>query len=197
MIRRKRLIFTIILILVVAITSISIGYSALSTSLNITMNKITQSAMTWNVGFQTGTITGTISTNTSGSCFCGNATATATTISGIAPYIAAGDKCTYAFTLQNNGTIGAKITSINITKPTSTTCTTSGSTMTCGNIIYKLRYTSATSSSLVATGNTIAAKSGSTATTKKVYLTIEHNGAAETGAYTQSNFKYTLVFGQN
>ena len=197
MIRRKRLIFTIIIALTVAIASISVGYAALSTTLNITMNKITQNAMTWNIGFKTGTVSGTISTNLSGSAYCGSATATATTISNVKPSLGPGDKCSYTFYILNNGTIGGKISSINITKPTSTTCSTSGSTMTCGNVTYKLRYTSATSSSLVAAGDTIAAKSGSTATSKTVVLTIEHNGSAETGAYTQSGFEYTINFAQN
>lgn len=196
MIRRKKLIFTIILVLVITIVSISIGYAALSTTLTITMNKVTQNAMTWDIGFKTGTVTGSVTTNNSGSASCGSATATATTISGVAPSLAMGDKCAYTFYIQNNGTIAGKISSINITKPTSTTCTTSGSTMTCGNITYKLRYTSATSTTLVATGNTIAAKSGSTATSKTVVLTIEHNGNAETAAYTQSGFQYTINYAQ-
>ena len=197
MIRRKRLVFTIIFVLVISIASISIGYAALSTSISITMNKITQNAMTWNIGFKTGTVSGSVTTNNSGNAVCGSATATATTISGVAPSLAMGDKCAYTFYIQNNGTIGGKISSINITKPTGATCTTSGSTMTCGNIVYKLRYTSATSNTLVATGNTIAAKSGSTATSKTVVLTIEHNGSVETAAYTQSGFQYTINFTQN
>lgn len=197
MIRRKRLIFTIIVVLVICITSISICYATLSTMVNITMNKFTQNSMTWNIGFETGTVSGTVSTNRSGSARCGSATATATTISGINPTIYAGDKCTYTIQIQNNGTIDAEISSINITKPSDITCSTSGSTLTCGNIIYKLRYTSSTSSSLVAIGDTIAAKSGSTATSKTVYLTIEHNGNAESAAYSQSGFEYTINFTQN
>lgn len=197
MIRRKRLVFTIIFVLVISIASISIGYAALSTSLSVTMNKITQNAMTWNIGFKTGTVSGTATANTSGSISCGSATATATTISGVAPSLAMGDKCAYTFYIQNNGTIGGKISSINITKPTGVTCSTSGSTMTCGNIVYKLRYISATSNTLVAIGDTIAAKSGSTATSISVVLTIEHNGSVETAAYTQSGFQYTINFTQN
>lgn len=197
MIRRKRLVFTIIFVLVISIASISIGYAALSTSISITMNKIAQNAMTWNIGFKTGTVSGSVTTNNSGNAVCGSATATSTTISGVAPKLGIGDKCAYTFYIQNNGTIGGKISSITITKPSSTTCTTSGSTMTCGNIVYKLRNNSATSTSLVATGNTIAAKSGSTATSKTVVLTIEHNGTSEAGSYAQNGFQYTINFTQN
>ena len=199
MIRRKRLVYTIIIVLIVAIVSITIGYSALNASMNITMNKITQNAMTWDIGFKTGTITGTAVTNNSGNINCGTATATATTISGISTKLSGvGDKCAYTFQIQNNGTIAGKISSINITKPTSTTCTTSGSTMVCGNITYKLHYTSATSTSLVAVNDTIAAKSGTTATTKTVVLTIEHTGTTiETGSYNQNGFSYTINYAQN
>ena len=91
-----------------------------------------------------------------------------------------------------------EISTISITKPTSTSCTTSGSTMVCGNITYKLHYDTATSTSLVAVNDVIAAKSGSTATKKTVVLTVEHTGTNPgTADYKQLSFAYDITFVQN
>ena len=163
-IRRKKLVVILLVIAVVLLSSMSVMYAALSTSLTVTTNKITQNAMSWNIGFVEGTITGSSMTS-GGHEDCGTATATATTITGVTPTLSGiGEGCSYPFTIRNNGTIGGKISSITITKPTDTTCTISGSTMVCGKITYKLHYNSATSTSLVANNDTIAAKSGSTPT---------------------------------
>jgi len=186
-------------ILIVLVLFLTIAYAALSTTLKPKFTGITQSAMSWNVGFKTGTVTGTASGTTSG-ITCGSATATATTISGINVSISnPGDKCSYTFQIQNNGTIGAKISAITPTKPANTTCATaSASTMVCGNITYKLRADSATSSTLLAVGNTIAAKSGSTATLKTVVLTAEYSGSsASSDDFYQTGFAYTINFTQN
>ena len=195
MIRRKKPIILLIIIMIVSIIILSVGYAALSTTLNITSNSITQNPMTWNIGFQTGSITGVASTN-SGTISCGSATVTSTTITGVSPVFDTADgRCSYTFKIKNSGTIGGKISSINITKPLSS-CTTSGSTMTCGNMVYKLHYNSATSTSLVAVNDTINAMSGSTPTEKTVVLTIEHSGI-ETNGYNQSGFAYQITFIQN
>ena len=198
MIRNKRLVAFFFIIAFVLLLSVSVAYAALSSTITVTINKVSQQAMTWDIGFQTGTITGEVTTSNA-LASCGTATATATTISGISTRLAdVGDKCAYTFRIRNNGTIGGKITNIAITKPTSTTCTIDGSTMVCGDITYKLRYSTASSTSLVALGDTIAAKSGSTPTEKIVVLTIEHTGTtAQTNDYVQAGFSYTLTFGQN
>ena len=198
MIRRKKLVISIAILLGVILITIAIAYAALSTTLTVTMNKTTQNAMTWSIGFHTGTVSGVASnTGNNGSISCGSATATATTISGVNPsFDTANGMCAYTFKIRNNGTIAGKISAITITKPVSS-CTTSGSTMTCGNFVYKLRYNSSSSTTLVAVNDTIAAKSGSTATEKTVVLTVEHsNMSGETGAYNQNNFNYQLTFAQ-
>ncbi len=198
MIRRKKLVLSFMIVAFVMLLSISIAYAALGTTLTVTVNKVTQNAMTWDIGFQTGTVSG-VATTTNSLASCGSATATTDTISGITTTLAdVGDKCAYTFTIKNNGTIGGKISAIDITKPTNTTCTTSGSTMVCGDITYKLHYDNEASSSLVAIGDTIAAKSGSAPTVKTVVLTIEHTGTtASTTDYDQLDFSYKITYGQN
>ena len=200
MIRRKRLVYVIAGILVFFVLTLSIAFAALSTTLNITMNKVTQQAMSWNIGFQTGTITGVASGNNTNSIECGTATATATSISTFNTTLSqAGDMCAYTFKLLNNGTVPGKISAINITKPTtwSGTCSISGSTMTCGNFVFKLRYDSATSNSLVAVNNTIAGKTGSSAVQKTLVLTVEYTGDSyESEDYELGTYKYQLSFVQ-
>jgi len=198
-IRNKKLVITFFIILTVILVSVSIAYAALSTTLQITTNKITQNAMTWDIGFATGTVTGEARVNNSNAVSCGEATATATAITGISTSLSGvGDECAYTFTIRNNGTIGGIITAINITKPTSTSCTINGSTMVCGSITYKLHYDTATSTSLVAVNNTIAPKSGTTPTTKTVVLTITHTGTiASATDFNQNGFAYNITFSQN
>ena len=198
MIRKKKIILSFIIIAVVLLLSIAIAYAALSTTLTITFNKVTQNPMTWDIAFQTGTVAG-VSTSTNSLSSCGSATATTDTISGISTTLAdVGDKCAYTFVIRNNGTIAGKISSIDITKPNNTTCTITGSTMVCGDITYKLHYDNESSTSLVGIGDTIAPKDGSTPTLKTVVLTIEHTGTtASTEDYEQLGFSYKITYGQN
>lgn len=196
MVRRKKLVLTFSIIAIVLLCSISIGYAALSKTLKITVST-TQNAMTWDIGFQTGTITG-VATSTTGAASCGTATVTQTAITGISTTLTGvGDMCAYTFKILNNGTVGGIISTINITKPADTTCTISGSTMVCGDITYKLHYNTSSSTSLVAVGDIILEKSGSTATEKTVVLTIEHTGStASTTDYNQSGFAYQITYSQ-
>lgn len=197
-IRNKKTIIIIVSVVIVLLLGISIAYAALSKTITVTTNNVIQSAMTWDIGFDSGTVTGTAVVNNSGNVNCGSATATATTISGISVTLSeVGDKCAYTFSVKNRGTIGGKISTITVTKPTSTTCTITGSTMVCGDITYKLHYDTHTSSSLVAVGDVIAAMSGSSPTAKTVVLTIEHTGqTASSTDYNQSGFAYDILYGQ-
>lgn len=197
--RRNQRMIIIIITLLIFVLILTTAYAALSTTLTPKFVGVTQNALTWNIGFKTGTVSGTASGNTS-SITCGSATATATTISGINVSLSnPGDKCSYTFQIQNNGTIGAKISAITPKKPSDASCSTaSGSTIVCGNITYKLRVDSATSNTLLAVNDTIAAKSGTTATTKTVVLTAEYSGSsASADDFYQSNFGYTINFTQN
>jgi len=198
MIRNKKRVMTIIIVLAILIVFTSIAFAALSTTLNITMNKVTQSAQTWNIGFQTGTVNGVLTATDTNQASCGSATATANAITGVKVKLAyVGDRCAYTFKIQNNGSIAGQISNIEVTKPNSTTCTITGSTMVCGNITYKLHYDTATSTSLVAVNDTINAKSGSTATIKTVVLTAEYTGTTQsTSDFTQSGFAYKLTYAQ-
>ncbi|MBR2678465.1 MAG: hypothetical protein IKE63_03515 [Bacilli bacterium] len=196
MIRRKKPIKILIIVLAIVICGIGVAYAALSSVLNITTSRITQSAMTWDIGFEAGTIPGVATVTNNGTINCGSVTATATAVTGVSPvFNTATGKCAYTLKLQNNGTIGGKIAQITITQPVSN-CTLGDSSMTCGNMAYRLRYDSADSTSYVKLNDTIAGKSGSTPTVKTIVLTIENNALSTTG-YNQYGFKYQLDFVQN
>ena len=199
MIRDKKFVLIVICSLLVTLLGVSIGYATLQATLLVTSNKFTQEALTWDIAFVSGTVTGQAVVNNSNNVSCGTATATATSISGISPILSdVGDMCSYTFTVRNDGTIAGEISSITVADPTGLTCTKTGSTMVCGDITYKLRYDTASSTTLVAVGDTIAAKSGDTATTKTVVLTIEYSGAtAAEEDFTQSGFSYTVLYAQH
>lgn len=196
MIRRKRLALTMSISLAIALFSISIAFATLSSNLVLSMGNVTQSALTWNIGFNTGTVNG-VATGTD--AVCGSATATSTSITGISvTFSEIGDKCAYTFTIANNGNIPGKITAINVTKPSGSTCSVDGTTMVCGDITYNLRYDTASSDQFVAVNDTIGAMVGTTPTTKTVVLTAEYTGTTLADAdFTQSGFQYTITYGQN
>ena len=56
MIRNKILIRNILIVTAVLVAVTSIAFAALSKTLNISANRVTQSAQTWNIGFETGTV---------------------------------------------------------------------------------------------------------------------------------------------
>ena len=183
--------------LLIAITSvfgIAIAYAALSTSLTITANKITQSALSWNVGFVAGTVNATAGGTSSTGRTCGAATVTANSVTLADTTLSKpDDSCLYKLQVKNSGGIAASLGSVTPTKPSSTTCgTASGGNMVCGNITYKL--TTDSSSSTVVTSSNFSLAAGAT---KDLYLLVKYTGTTLNGsAVTQSAGKFTLVFNQ-
>ena len=179
----------IVTILCAALFGLSIAYAALSATLTITMGKVTQNALSWNVGFETGTVTGT----KTGGAPCGQATATADTVTVANTTLQTlHDKCVYKLKIKNTGSVAAQLSSITAKSPSSVTCNTSTtSQMVCGNITYKLT-TDAAGSSLLGTGGTLAATSG----TLDVYLSAEYTGTETGSASEQNNGGFTLVYSQ-
>ena len=191
---RKRL-YVIMCSLAVAVVALSIAYAALSATLNIGVSSVQQTPQTWNVAFQTGSVTGTPGGSSDVGRSCGTATVNATTASVAATQLSKpGDKCTYKLTVKNTGSIAATLASITPTQPTGTgvTCgTASGAQMVCGNITYTLATN--TSGTLLATGGTLAASTGSL----DVYLIAEFTGTTlPSSEITQSNAGFTLVYNQ-
>lgn len=198
MIRRKKFVLVFLIIAVVLLFGVTIAYSVLNKSLSISTQGVTQQTMTWDIGFQPGTVVGETSSSNS-YIQCGEATVTKNVVSGISTVLAGvGDKCSYPIQIVNNGTIAGMISNIVFTQPLNTNCNISGSTMVCGDITYQMRYDNSNSSNLLEIGDVINEKSGSSATIQTVVLTIEHTGSvASLEDYSQSGFAYQLTYAQH
>ena len=179
----------IVAFLCACLFGLAVAYAALSTALNITFGSVTQNALTWNVGFEPGAITGT----KTGSAVCGEATATASTVSVANTTLTTlHDKCVYKLKVKNTGSVDADLSTISAKTPTSTTCDTSvTSKMICGNITYTLTSDQA-GQSLLGTGNTLVATTG----TLDVYLTAEYTGTTTGSSNQQDNGGFTLNYTQ-
>lgn len=171
----------IVAFLCAGLFGLAVAYAALSATVNVTFGKVTQNALSWNVGFETGTTTATESGSTG--VVCGEATTTANTVSiANTTLTTLHDKCLYKLKIQNTGSIDAILQSISPRVPTSMSCnTTTTSQMVCGNITYKLT-SDQEGLSLLDVNNTLSANTG----TLDVYLSVEYTGT-ETGANNQQS----------
>ncbi len=191
------------------VVSIGIAYAALSATLTVTTNKVTQNVYTWShtmscsktsdVGTSsTGRTCGAVTSSTNGT--------TAVTI-GDTTLSKPGDGCVYKCTITNAGTIGSKITAIAPTKPSSTTCTATNAgtsataNMVCGNITYGIYASASVSGTTITTSNLTVPTAGisiAAGGTKDVYLVVQYTGSSlNTSAVTQSNGKFTFTLAQN
>ena len=143
--KNKKILIIILFISIFSVGVISIAFAALSQTLNITSGKVTQNALTWNVGFVAGTYTGTAIGTSSTGRSCGSITATRNTLTvGNTTLSKPGDRCYYNISMSNTGDLNAYLKTISYTKPTSTNCTIVPAntteerygSMTCGNIKY-------------------------------------------------------------
>ena len=180
---------------VLGIVGITVAYAALSSTLSVTVSKVTQNIATWNVGFTGSTASASVGGTSSTGRSCGTATINATSVTVADTTLSKpDDSCTYTLTIKNNGTIAAKLSSITPTKPTGTnvTCgTASGATMVCGNITYKLT-TDADGTTAVPTNTTLNSNA-----TQTVYLVVKYTGTTlNSSEVTQSNAKFALKYEQ-
>ena len=182
----------ILTILVALILFITVAYAALSTTLTITTNQVTQSAFTWNVAFNGSSASGTSSGTSTTGLSCGTATITATTVTvGNTTISKPDDKCTYTLTVKNTGSIDAVLNTIQYKKAGSSSYS-SGSTFTDGNLTYGL-YTDNTGTTALSTGGTLAKTSGSLT----IYLVIKYSGTSlNSSAVTQSGASFQLIYNQ-
>lgn len=191
---KKTTLLSIVLGLVVVVVGITVAYAALSTTLNITTSKITQSALTWDVGFVGNSATATVGGTSATGRSCGAATITSTTVTIADTTLSKpDDSCTYTLSVKNNGTIPAKLGSISATAPSGVTCeTVDGPTLICGNITYKLA-TNNTGTTVLPTNTTLAVNG-----TQQIFLIVKYTGSEPSStAVTQSGASFSLVYNQN
>ena len=199
--KKNESLYVVIAILTIAVIGLSVGYAALSATLNITINKVTQSSITWNVQFKEETVTPTEYGTSSVGRTCGSATSggQAVTVSETS-LSKPGDGCRWQLRIQNTGDITAMLKSFTSVAPTispSSTCTGAGAgsaTMVCGNITYKLT-TDADGNTLVTTSGIGTIASGGY---KDVYLFATYTGSSTVSSViTQSGAQFQLYFEQN
>ena len=184
----------VIIALVIVLVGMGIAYAAMSATLNITVNKITEQAIgPWDVHLDTtgsplsATVGGTSATGRS----CGTATVTATSVTLADTTLSKpDDSCRYTLSIVNGGGMPAKLSSITPTKPSGITCgTATGGKMICGNITYILA-TNTTGTTPLAQNSTIAA--GATTT---VYLMVKYTGTTvNSSTVTHTGAKFTLTY---
>ena len=180
----------VLLIAVILVLGVGIAYAALSTTLNITFNNLTQNPVTWSVGFQGTTATGEFSGTSATSSSCGSATISPSAVSIADTELSKpGDKCTYTLTVKNTGTISAKLNTITPTAPSGISCTTNSASMVCGNITYKL-LTDTTNGTLLSTGGVLPAN-----TPETIYLVAEFTGSSVvSSSIVHSGAKFALYY---
>ena len=186
----------LLIVAAVLISGVGIAYAIFQTTLTITFNKVTQNAITWDIGFDTSggtSVTATAAGTSATGRSCGTATLTANSVSVAATTVSKpGDKCTYTLTIKNNGTVPGTLTAITPTNPSGSgvSCTQSGASITCGKVKYSLTTDAAGSTLLTTGGSALAANASRT-----IYLVIAFNGnEAQTTAVTQTNAKFTLKY---
>lgn len=184
----------ILLVAVILTVGVGVAYAALSATLNITFNRVTQNALTWDVAFHEGTVTPTVGGTSATGRTCGTATVTADSVTVAETHVSKpGDKCTYELIVENNGTVDAILSSITPTAPTETACATAtGGVLECGSVSYKLTTDSAGTTNFTS-GGTLAVGASQT-----VYLVVSYKptDTVSSTAVTQNGGKFTLVYTQ-
>lgn len=197
--RTQKKMYTIVGAILLVLAGVTVAYAALSSVLNVTVNKITMTnSVPFDVHFKSESVSGAASnsvTGTTSGIVCGTATSGNQDVS-VADITLnlPGDTCKYTLTIQNGGSVGAILTAIAKKGSESACGAISGSSYTCGNITYKLS-TDSTGNTALATNSTIAAGGN-----QVVYLTITHNDHAASGLVgtttSYSNMGFTLTYTQ-
>lgn len=141
--RRKRHLIIIIFLLFISILGLAIAFTKITGELGEIIKPPDEPVIPispkWDVGFvakeEKGIAHGSNTYNTK----CGSITITATSASiSDVTLPTNNNRCSYPLIIENAGTLDAKVSEIVLTEPTGVKCKNEGSSMTCGNIRYKI-----------------------------------------------------------
>ena len=198
----QKKLFSIVGAILLVLAGITIAYAALSATLNITINKVTQNAETWAIAFDTTAVSPTV-TGSGATCPAVTPTATAVSIGNVTLNYP-GDKCVYALKIKNTGTIAAKVTGITkIGSDCSALTATNKAEFNCGTVGTTNPYVNVKITQTSATGNIVTSSSPATyaaSSTTNVWLTLEYNSGATAPVSTTANYSnigFSFTFGQN
>lgn len=208
MLKNRKGPYIVLVVLILVVGGISIAYANLTQKLTLQYGTVTQVKHTWDIHFKDETVTASVNTGTdsgdSGNTYtgrsCGNITrSSATAISvGEVKLSKPGDRCGWLVTVQNTGTIGAYLNSIAATAPSGITCTNNTTSLTCGNIIYKIGASTSSDCSTAPTTGTSATIAKSTGT-QQFYICAMYDSsktAVSSTDVTQTGAKFTLNYSQ-
>ena len=188
----RRKLFIVFITLTAIILIISVGFAALSTTLNISTTNVTQTPQSWDVGFVPETVTPEARGTSSIGLNCPTATTTKTTITiGEMTLSKPEDTCAYTFQVKNNGTLHANLQSILFSDPVEQSCTGGVSYKQCGNIVYHINRADGSASEHLNLNN------GYICSEETYNLIVEIDYVGDTlnsTEITQTNGKFTLLF---
>lgn len=155
--------------LIIAVGGLTLGYAALTQSLNVdTTTTVQNSKKSWMIRFQNASSASVTGSATEGTL---ELTDTTVTLSGVT-LKAPGDSVSYTFDVTNSGEVGAKISSITNSGPTITASSSSDETLVSDNYVYTLTYKGGTA---ITTSDTL--DSGET---KTLQLTVSLKSSMDT-----------------
>lgn len=193
----------VLVVLLIAVLTLSIAYAVLSVSLNITSSAtIKGTNSSWKVLFTSASCTASGYAETTAS-----PTVSGTTVSGItATFKAPGDSVTCNITVANQGVIDAKLVSFaaqdsnsTITYVGTSTTKTADETLTNGKIVYSIKYAS-TEASGYANRAPAADDTLNASTTRDLVLTMTYPStetSMPTNDVTVTGFKTVFDYEQN
>ena len=168
---RRKDIYVILGVLLLAVVGLSVGYAAVSSTLSWHFSSVKQSPLNWNIGFVGDSASPIVSGTSSIGRGCGMASVTPSTVSVTDTLLSKPqDKCTYELVIENSGDIDAKVSSITAIRPNYTTCTSTNGNMVCGNITYRLT-TDLVGDNILPINTVLEAGSK-----MKVYLAVSYTG---------------------
>lgn len=191
MIRNKKAIIILISILFATGISVIIAYAALQKTLTVSMSKINQNALRFEVKLSSFDTVYGIKGSSSDKTVCKDAKINGNMVTGMeSHFFSAGESCKYSLFVTNSGQIDARISNIEFTKPSNTSCTISGSTMECEDITYTLTHQS--SGNKVNVGELLN-KGGS----DNIDIKVEYTGyIASDYSFEQNGFSVTITYEQ-
>ncbi len=138
--KKHKIMYISISILIIVVIGITIAYASLRTNLNIKFGKVTGKPITWDIGFQEGTIEGEAFGTSATGRECGQLTVTKDTITVNSIALSKpDDRCSYKLSVENYGGVVARLESITPKTPSNAACDFSKeSKMICNNITYQL-----------------------------------------------------------
>lgn len=193
---RQRLSIALVALFVVVV-GLSVAYAALSQTLNITINNVAVSNLSWSIGISCSLTTSGGTSDTGRSCGTVSASGTSITIADSA-LSKPGDYCLYTCTVTNGGGINASLGSIAATVPTvqsgTESCSKSGATITCTNVKYQLctAQSSGSCSTVLSTSNGGVNANSS----KTIYLLMSYTSSSLSSGAVLTGAKYVLTYNQ-